>query len=217
MLDQENLIKKFENIKKKSFAFLIDLGVKNENLEEDLKNLNIQVGSINPLKDFIWNQFHRHIERNARDFQKQYFIYLAMARFRKEFEEGKGVFELQKLAMQAFKNHNFATFDVDGFFIEAVISSNNKSCAVCRADDRRILNKQDFFNLDILPHENCTCKHGCSCCYGFRGVRDKDGKLIYRDIKQTENTRIPDSNMSIDFKREGAKSIMNLFSFFKKK
>ncbi|WP_312820238.1 hypothetical protein [Kaistella carnis] len=209
---------RFLYIKRKNFDSLIQLKVPLKELEKDYVNYPVTFGNIKQLQDFIWFQFQKNVERHCNNFEVQHQTFLAMVEFKVVFENKTDNYHIKKLANDAFKMSHQNTFAINGFMMEAVISAHKNSCPTCLIDDGRVLSETEFFTNDVLPHKDCTCPGiGCICVFGFRGVRDQTGQLIYQelDIKDEKQRENGFSNKSLQ--REGAKSLLNFFKFFSKK
>ena len=53
-------------------------------------------------------------------------------------------------------------------------------CDNCKQLDNETFPLNEALKLQPLPPKNCTRSAGCICCYGFSGVRDNNGHLIFK-------------------------------------
>ena len=67
------------------------------------------------------------------------------------------------------------SFEVEAFIIAA------NCCQNCLKRDWETFEIDDAIRLQPLPNPECTRKNGCVCCYGFRGKRNGDGRLIKKN------------------------------------
>jgi hypothetical protein len=51
-------------------------------------------------------------------------------------------------------------------------------CSECDKIDGKELTFEEVLSTNPLPYKNCIRENGCICCYGFKTMRDKDGRLI---------------------------------------
>lgn len=174
MDEQKKLEKEFSLVKKETFLLLMNLGIQEDKLENNFKSSNAFNGNVGALKDFVWGQFNKHISENSDNWDLQSRIYESMVHFRYKYESVKDV-SAKKLAMDAFKNSNEHLLERSDINIKAQIVSFHTSCPVCYADNLRLIDLEEFFSTDIIPHKNCTCPGmGCSCRVGFRRIRNID-------------------------------------------
>ncbi|MBU8883963.1 hypothetical protein KSK37_12780 [Kaistella sp. DKR-2] len=222
MDDTRKLEKEFNRIKKSTFLTLQQLGVPTVELENDFINSNIEAGNVRALRDFIWYQFNKHLQREAKDSDLQSRIYYAMAMFRFNYEEGKDVDRLKQQSIDAKKTHYKISQTGTGVVMDAKIYNSIKNCCPeCTADDGKAFDLDEFLDSDRLPHKNCTCEgFGCGCSFGVVARRDENGLLIFieNDTKPTtSNKPLKTKSTSTMLQNEGAKSILSIFNVFKKK
>lgn len=222
MDDKKKLEKEFNRIKKSTFQTLQLLGVPTPELENDFTDSNIGDGNVRALRDFVWYQFNKHLDRKARDFHLQSRIYYEMAMFRFNFEEGKGVDELKQLSIDAKKTHYKLSEIGKGVVMDAKVYNSFKNCCPeCTADHGKAYDLEEFLKSDRLPHKNCTCGgFGCGCFFDAVARLDENGLFISYDdyTKPTTSTNsLKPKSTSAVLQHEGAKSILGIFNLFKKK
>lgn len=216
------LEKEFNRIKKSTFLTLQQLSVPTVELENDFIKSNIRAGNVRALRDFVWYQFNKHLQREAKDFDLQSQIYYAMAMFRFNYEEGKGVDRLKQQSIDAKKTHYKISQTSTGVVMDSKIYNSIKNCCPeCTADDGKAFDLNEFLDSDRLPHKNCTCEgFGCGCTFGVVAKRDENGLLIFieNDIKPTTSNKHLKTKSTLKMlKNDGAKSILGIFNFFKTK
>ena len=217
MDDTKKLEKEFNRIKKSTFLTLQQLGIPTIELENDFIDSDVGAGNVRALRDFVWYQFNKYLDREAKDFDLQSRIYYAMAMFRFNYEEGKGVDRLKQQSIEAKK-----TEIGRGVVMDAKIHNSFKNCCPeCTADHGKAFDLDDFLKSDRLPHKNCTCGgFGCGCTFGVVARRDENGLFIFCDDDTkttTSNKPLKTKSTSTMLQNEGAKSILGIFKFFKKK
>jgi len=222
MDDKKKLEKEFKRIKKSTFRTLQLLGVPTIELENDFTDSNIGDGNVRALRDFVWYQFNKHLDRKARDFHLQARIYYEMAMFRFNYEEGKGIDGLKQLSIDAKKTH-YKLSEIDrGMAMDAKVYNSFKNCCPeCTADHGKAYDLDEFLKSDRLPHKNCTCGgFGCGCFFDAVARLDENGLFIFYDdyaIPTKSTNSLKSKSTSTALQHEGAKSILGIFSLFKKK
>jgi len=63
-------------------------------------------------------------------------------------------------------------------FRQNVAVIGTKCCSEFDKLDGTILPLEEALNRELLPHTPCAREYGYIRCYGFKGVRDKYGRLI---------------------------------------
>ena len=66
------------------------------------------------------------------------------------------------------------TFETEAFIIAA------SCCDMCLKQDFKVYEIDEAIKLQSLPNIECTRKNGCVCCYGFKGKRDSNDRLIMK-------------------------------------
>jgi hypothetical protein len=51
-------------------------------------------------------------------------------------------------------------------------------CPFCENLHNQEISFEEALKEQYLASKDCTGQRGCSCCYGYRGLRDSNGKLI---------------------------------------
>lgn len=204
-------IKEFNKIKNESFRDLIQLGYQEADLNKSFADNNILEGQTNKLKDFIWHSYQALLFENSKDFEMQSRIHWSMAVYSFKFEKGKNLDQLKSLSHLAKLNY-FEAIDLGSDIESGVIIISGK-CEICQKDKDKIFSVKELRQNSVIPHLNCNCTGiGCTCMYGYKALRDSKGRLIFKDFEYKKSSKKDDKLM-----REGAKSILNLFSLFKKK
>lgn len=66
----------------------------------------------------------------------------------------------------------------DTDFLVNVHIIGNKCCPECDKYDQRTMPLSEALHEEPLPISTCVRANGCTCCYGFIGVRDENGRLV---------------------------------------
>ena len=128
--------------------------------------------------DFIWSVFNLVLENIGETFtseedlyRRQKDAYLEMWYFL--IEEKKDFSHIKKqLLFCDLKIQEQSDWESEVVFIA------NKCCPECGKNDTLSMLLREAIIKQPLPNPKCTRETGCTCCYGFRGLRDRNGRLI---------------------------------------
>ncbi len=128
--------------------------------------------------DFIWSVFNLVLENIGETFsseedlyRRQKEVYFEMWHFLSD--EGKDFSHIRKqIHFCDLKIHDQSDWESEVTFIAT------KCCPECEKNNELTMPIEEAIIKQPLPNPKCTRATGCVCCYGFRGKRDINGRLI---------------------------------------
>jgi hypothetical protein len=127
----------------------------------------------------------------------EHYILLVKERFPYAIDEDRFWYEVRKegeqLMLKLLDDHKPVTEGVAlinyadlrkadlSLFKQSVILITTECCAECLELDEKVIPLEEALETLPLPFKGCTRERGCNCCYGFKGLRDKKGRLIFKN------------------------------------
>jgi hypothetical protein len=160
-------------------TLLSKFGVVEKSFEEGLIFWIQEYGDTEKTRsDFVWSVFNLILENIGETFKseedlysRQRGLYLEMWHFL--IDEKRDFYHIKKqLLFCDLKIQEHSDWESEVFLIA------NKCCPECGKGDTLSMLLREAIIEQPLPNPKCTRKTGCTCCYGFRGLRDGNGRLI---------------------------------------